>query len=264
MVRLAGTDILGKKREKDRSKRPKAASGKRRRKAETAAVETTPGGQIKMNRDFEFKQLLRAYRAGIITEETFECEMGALEGGAPAMSNGTHGVRVMGRSYGSERDAVVAEIDRFRAAESGAGKAFAEWAKQCTTDCIRSGLRMISERESYHGRIFDQRLCDLGVEGKAKVSEETGKFFDFIMDSKRSDGEKLMHFFELVKNVEPAFKQISDFSDCLKDDLETKEALKLFVEDEASTVKWMRYACAAVNMPAQAESAPKMAMQQSA
>jgi hypothetical protein len=121
---------------------------------------------------------------------------------------------------------------------------------------------MISERESYHGRIFEQRLHDLGAECKATASEDTRKFFDYIADPKHSDNEKLMYFFELVKNVEPAFKQISDFSDCIKD-LETKEALKLFVEDETSTVKWMRYA-AALNAPAQSASAPSRSMQASA
>ena len=35
-----------------------------------------------MNRDFEFRQLLRAYRSGVITEETFEQEMANLETGA--------------------------------------------------------------------------------------------------------------------------------------------------------------------------------------
>ena len=33
-----------------------------------------------MNRDFEFKQLLRAYRGGIISESVFEAEMAKLEG----------------------------------------------------------------------------------------------------------------------------------------------------------------------------------------
>ena len=42
-----------------------------------------------MNRDFEFRQLLRAYRSGVITEETFEQEMAKLEtGGAEMTRNG--------------------------------------------------------------------------------------------------------------------------------------------------------------------------------
>jgi len=56
-----------------------------------------------MNKDFEFKQLLRAYRKGIISEETFEKEVGTIEGGASA--NGA-GLRAFGRTFGCERDAV--------------------------------------------------------------------------------------------------------------------------------------------------------------
>ena len=115
-----------------------------------------------MNRDFEFKQLLRAYRAGIISEGTFESEMAALENGATAASNGSHGFRAMGKNYANEREAIVASLDRFRVAESNAAGAFATWAKQCTTDCVRSGLRMISEREGYHGRIFEQQPVFIG------------------------------------------------------------------------------------------------------
>jgi hypothetical protein len=207
-----------------------------------------------MNRDFEFKQLLRAYRAGIISEQTFESEMGALENGHGA-ANSSHGFRAMGKSYDSEREAVIAEIDRFRAAESQAGEAFRAWAQQCTTDCIRSGIRMISERESYHGRIFENRLRDLGAECRANVSEETRQFLACVSDPKISDNEKLLRFNALVKNVDAVFKPLCDFAESIKDDLETKEALKLFVEDEMSTTKWLKYACAALNAPAQGSSA---------
>ena len=37
-----------------------------------------------MSRDFEFKQLLRAYRNGIIDEATFDKEMAGLEGDSMA------------------------------------------------------------------------------------------------------------------------------------------------------------------------------------
>jgi len=205
-----------------------------------------------MNRDFEFKQLLRAFRAGIISEQTFESEMAALESGAAPGSNGSRGFTAMGKTYASERDAVVASVDRFRAGETAAGPAFATWAQQCTTDCIRSGLRMISERESYHGRIFERRLRDLGVECKASVTDETKQFLACITDPKLSDNEKLLRFNALVKDVDAIFKPLCDFAESLKDDLETKEAIKLFVEDEMSTTKWLKYACGALNAPAQA------------
>jgi len=47
-------------------------------------------------------------------------------------------------------------------------------------------------------------------------------------------------------------RPICEFAEQIKEDLETKEVLKLFVEDELSSAKWLNYACAALNSPAQA------------
>ncbi len=205
-----------------------------------------------MNRDFEFRQLLRAYRAGIITEETFEGEMANLETGATGMTDGSGGFRAMGKTYSSEREAIIAFVDRARVGEANAGVAFTNWAKACKTDCIRSGLRMIAERESYHGRTFEQRLRDLGAEGQATVTEQSRQFAETVSDQNLSDNEKLLRFNALVPDPEGAVKPIREFADMIKDDLETKEMLKLFYEDELSTVKWLQYACATLNAPAQA------------
>src|SRR5713101_6197657 len=67
-----------------------------------------------MSRDFEFKQLLRAYRSGIISQATFEGEMTCLEEGMPTANNGngsSGGFKAFGRTYKSERDAVVSFLD---------------------------------------------------------------------------------------------------------------------------------------------------------
>lgn len=217
-----------------------------------------------MNRDFEFKQLLRAYRAGIITEQTFEHEMAGLENGANGAANGSGEFRAFGKAYGCERDAVVSFIDKVRVAESNAGVAFANWAKVCSTECIRSGLRMISERESYHGRVFEQRMRDLGAECRATVSDESRAFAECVSDPNLSDKEKLLRFNALVRDPEAATRPICEFADLIKEDLETKELLKLFFEDELSSTKWLRYACETLNAPAASASAPMPAMQASA
>jgi hypothetical protein len=65
-----------------------------------------------MNRDFEFKQLLRAYRAGIISEQTFESEMAALENGS--VSGNGSGFRALGKTYGCEREAVASAMPALR------------------------------------------------------------------------------------------------------------------------------------------------------
>ena len=92
-----------------------------------------------MSRDVEFKALLRAYRSGVITQETFECEVAALEGSNGAMANGNGaGFKAFGKTYRSEHDAVVSFIDKVRG-EANGGEAFAAWAEVCTTDCIKTG-----------------------------------------------------------------------------------------------------------------------------
>jgi hypothetical protein len=209
-----------------------------------------------MGKDFEFRQLLRAYRAGLITEETFEAEMLTLDN-----SNGnvgeSEGFQAFGKTYRSERDAVVSFLDKVQAAESNAGVAFGDWAKVCTTDCIRSGIKMIAERESYHGRIFSQRIRELGGEPRATVSEESKQFAACAADAAMSDCDKLMRVASAISNPEAVIQPIIDFANLITEDQETKEALRLFAEDELSSTRWLLYACNALNAPAEQANAPQ-------
>lgn len=207
-----------------------------------------------MNRDFEFKQLLRAYRAGIITEQTFESEMAALEN-TNGNGAGRSGFRAMGQSFGSEREAVAAMLDRFRAGEANGEAAFSAWAKQCNTDCIRSGIRMIAEREAYHARIFERRMRDLGLECKAQVTEASRKITETLGNAGLSDNQKLLYLNSLLPDVDAFFKPICEIAENVTEDLESKELFKLFVQDELSSAKWLQYACEALNGAAPAASA---------
>ncbi|HUA34104.1 MAG TPA: hypothetical protein VMA09_10900 [Candidatus Binataceae bacterium] len=209
-----------------------------------------------MNRDFEFKQLLRAYRSGIISEAAFEHEMHAMENGHASNGNGNGaGFRAFGRTYRSERDAIVSFLDKVRAGEANGGEAFARWSQVCKTDCILSGIRMVAEREAYHSRIFGQRLMELGGEARATVTEEGMKFTAYLADPSIPDNEKLLGFTQRVGRPEDAIKPICEFADSIQEDLGTKEALRLFAEDELSTAKWLWDACAALNAPQQGASA---------
>ena len=210
-----------------------------------------------MNREFEFKQLLRAYRGGIVSEAVFEQEMARLESGGAGESNGANGAgfRAFGRTYKSERAAVVSFIDKVCAGEANGAEAFRRWAEVCKTECIRSGLRIVANREAYHARVFEARMRDLGAELRASATEEGRKFTAFLSDPKRSDAEKLRQFVSVVGDADAAVKPIHDFAALLVEDLETKEALRLFAEDEYSTAKWMHDACAALNAAASAAAA---------
>jgi hypothetical protein len=203
-----------------------------------------------MSYDFEFKQLLRAYRNGVISQSTFESELTWLEAGAPTNGNG-HGAgfKAFGRTYKSERAAVISFLDKVRAGEANGGEAFAAWAEVCTTDCIRTGIRIVAEREAYHSRIFAQRLAELGGETRAMATEAGRKAVAYLGDPSIPDTEKLLDFTRRVGKPEEAIKPICEFAALLKEDLSTKEALRLFAEDELSTAKWIWDSCAALNAP---------------
>ena len=209
-----------------------------------------------MSRDFEFKQLLRAYRSGVISQATFESEMAWLEAGAPTTNgNGGAGFKAFDRTYRSERAAVISFLDKVRAGEANGGEAFAAWAEVCTTDCIRTGIRMVAEREAYHSRVFAQRLAELGGETRAMPTEDARKYTAYLGDPSIPDNEKLLSFTKRVGQPEDAIKPICEFAELLKEDLSTKEALRLFAEDELSTTKWIWDACAALNAPKEQPSA---------
>ncbi|MBV8138245.1 MAG: hypothetical protein JO121_21850 [Deltaproteobacteria bacterium] len=205
-----------------------------------------------MSRDFEFKALLRAYRSGVITQQTFESEIATLENGGKVANGNGAGFKAFGRTYKSERDAIVSFIDKVRAGEANGGQAFTAWAEVCTTDCIKTGIRMIAEREAYHSRIFAKRLAELGGQPRAENTEDGRKFTAYLGDPNVADNVKLLKFVERVGNGKPedAIKPIYDFAALIKDDLGTKEALRLFAEDELSSTKWIYESCAVLNAPA--------------
>ena len=203
-----------------------------------------------MNRDFEFKQLLRGFRQGIISEAAFEQQMAELEHGS---SNGG-GFKADGKTYPSEKEAIIAFVDDLRANEYCASLAFPKWVTTCKTDCIRSGLAMIAEREGYHARVFEQRFKELGAQGRAVESPRVRELHDYFGDANMTDVDKLLRVTRLVSDPKEAIRFISDFADSIRTDLQTKEMLKLFAEDELSSGTWLVNSCNALNQQSTSKS----------
>ncbi len=208
-----------------------------------------------MNRDFEFRQLLRAYRMGVISEATFELEMANLEGASEKGASNGGGFCAMGKMYPSERAAVVSYLDRVRAGEGMGAQAFNQWLKVCKTECIRSGLRMIAEREAYHVRVMELRLRDLGAQFNAAPSEEVSKFVQFLANPDIPDAKKLLKL-TTSYDSEALWKPVREFVEQIKDDLESRELIRLYVEDETSSGNWLRESCKALNPAVQEAVAP--------
>ena len=151
-----------------------------------------------MNLDFEFKQILRAYRAGIIDEATFEQELQSLENGSASSQNG---FRAFGSSYASER-------------------------------------------EAYHGRAFERRLMELGGTMPNRQTEELRKNLAYLGNPSISDYQKLHRGATRFPNPDETIRPLFEFAAQLKEDLQTKEMVQLFAQDELSTLKWQNALCA--------------------
>jgi hypothetical protein len=142
-----------------------------------------------------------------------------------------------------------------RAGESMGAEAFNKWLQVCKTECIRSGLRMIAEREAYHVRVMEARLRDLGVQPSATVSEETTKFVQFVGNPDIPDDKKLLKL-TTSYDSEELWRPVREFVEQIKDDLESRELIRLYVEDETSSGNWLRLACQALNPGVQEAVAP--------
>jgi hypothetical protein len=147
-----------------------------------------------------------------------------------------------GKSYAAERDAVVGMIDMYRVAEAAGGALFSDWAKVCTTPLLHGGLAMIAERESYHARVFDKRIGELGAEKKATLDDaRSAEIRTYFANPAISDLDKLTRFnHEIIGDPEPFFAEIGTLVGRIAEDVESREMLRLFHQDELSTTRWLR------------------------
>jgi hypothetical protein len=151
------------------------------------------------------------------------------------------GFQACGKSYTSEREAIAHVIDRYRVEETAGGMLFAAWADQCKIPELRGGLRVIAEREAYHGRIFERRLNELGHPCRAELNDPKGSnLAACLIDPGVPDSTKLARFNDFIGDAAEATRPIREFGDAIINDVETKAALKLFAEDEFSTISWLR------------------------
>ena len=151
------------------------------------------------------------------------------------------GFAACGGTYGSEQEAIAHVIDRFRVEESAGGMLFGIWADQCKIPELRGGLRAIAERESYHGRMFERRLKDLGRACKAELSDPSGsELASCLIDPDVADTVKLKRFNDFIGDAAVTTRPIREFGEAITQDVETKAALTLFVEDEFSTISWLK------------------------
>lgn len=206
-----------------------------------------------MNRDFEIRQLLRAYRSGLMSEAAFNEEMTGLEHEAGGADQNP-GFEAFGQHYRSERDALLSFFDELHATQMDAAVAFAKWAAVCRTPGLRTGLIMIAERNAGHARILARRAHELGGELQSVATEHGSRLVEILANAQVSDADKLTSMVRLIQEPKEAVAPILAFASMLKADVESQQALRLLADDELSTATWLRDIGLALGAPSQASS----------
>jgi hypothetical protein len=145
-----------------------------------------------------------------------------------------------GKEFASEREAVIGLMDSVQVAEACAGVAIANWIETCTIPELRGGLRIIAEREAFHGRVFQQRIRDLGGECRTELDPFSAATEAILVDPNLSDLEKLTQAVERNGDAETLLAPVLTFAESLVEDVESREALRLYHADEISSGNWLR------------------------
>lgn len=200
-----------------------------------------------MNRDFEIRQLLRAYRSGVMSEAAFEEEMARLERETVEPGQPSKQFEALGRVYRSERDAVLEFLDELHATQMDSAIGFAKWSTVCRTKGLRTGLMMVAERKAYHARIIERRVHELGGLLHTTTTDRGSRLGTLLANAEISEIEKLLALTALIQEPQQAVAPILEFAATLNNDAETKQALRLLSEDELSSAQWLHDVCEALS-----------------
>ncbi len=189
------------------------------------------------NADFEVRQLLRAYRKGLISDDRFEAQMGEVQ-------NGDHRYTSNGKVYATEREMILAVLDEFRCAERFASEYLARWIDVSDQACVKGGLRTVQQREAFHAQLLEARLCELDGTPHCTVPARQRKAqLAFYSSTDKEDLEKLQCLSALIKDADAVLRPYTEAIDCIQDDQHTKELLTTIMDDERSTIRWLLAAC---------------------
>lgn len=148
-----------------------------------------------------------------------------------------------GKEFTSEREAVIGLMNSVQVAEACAGVAIGNWIRTCKIPELRGGLKIIAEREAFHGRVFQERVRELGAECTTELDPFSAAGERTLNDDSLSDLEKLTDIVARGGDPDVLLRPILDFADSLVDDVESKEALRLYYQDEMSSATWLRAMC---------------------
>lgn len=187
--------------------------------------------------DFEVRQLLKAYRKGLISDELFEEQMKEL-------GNGHQGYSYNGQTHATEREMIMHLLDEFRCAENFAAEYLNRWIEVSDQECVKGGLRVVQQREAYHAQILEARLRELGGVPQCTVpAERREKELPFYASTDIKDVDKLQSIATRLKEPAAILKPLTDAIARIEEDQQSKELLRSLIDDEMSSIKWLLEAC---------------------
>lgn len=193
--------------------------------------------------DFEVRQLLKAYRKGLISDALFEEQMKEL-------GNGQRSYRYNGQSHATEREMIMHLLDEFRCAENFAAEYLCKWIEASDQECVKGGLRVVQQREAYHAQILEARLRELGGIPQCTVPQERrDKEMLFYSSTQTKDAEKLLSIASRLSDPAAVLKPLTDAIGQIQEDQQSKELLRSLIDDEMSSIKWLMEACRTLNTP---------------
>jgi len=185
--------------------------------------------------DFEMRQLLRAYRKGLISDDLFEEQLKEINGGPRSYTYN-------GKSHPTEREMIMQLLDEFRCGENFASEYLNRWIEVSDQECVKGGLRVVQQRENYHAQLLEARLRELGGIPQCTVpAERREKELAFYASIEKKDAEKLGSIMVLLKDKDLAavLKPLTDAIDQIQEDQQSKELLRSLIDDEMSSGKWL-------------------------
>lgn len=189
--------------------------------------------------DFETRQLLKAYRKGLISDELFESQIRELQKGKYVFN---------GKSYASEREMIMTLLDEYRCAENFASEYLSRWNEVSTQECVKGGLRVIQQREAYHAKLLEDRLRELGGAPQCTVSpEQRAKEMAIYAAQDKTDAQKLQYVANQIQDLPKVLSFITGVVDQIQEDQQSKELLRSLVQDEMSSAQWLMEACQLMN-----------------
>jgi bacterioferritin (cytochrome b1) len=145
-----------------------------------------------------------------------------------------------GRSHANERSMLLDFLDEYRCAEDFSAEYIGKWLDISPDHYVKGGLSTIHQRETFHAKLLEARLCALGGSPQCSVpAARREKQFSFY-SSEQSDREKLQKAVGWIKNPAEAVRPLTDVIELIEDDQQSKQMLRTIIDDELATIKWFQ------------------------